>query len=192
MTWIFNKKIEYTRPLEKSLLTKLKERGNAVILDTETISKGGFVEIIEIAILRWTATPELIASYKLNPTFHTKRVHQTALAWPDVAQQIESALNNKVILAYNAPFDRRAIEAERARWWRVYPDIRKELNWYDVAPLARQILKRRRTPSLTEAVNSLLSDEERKSVDHLIQHRAEDDVLLLAALLNAIEKYLQD
>ena len=109
----FNVKQSYTPALE---LYELNER--ALIIDTETVGTGPTIEIIELAIgdVAGNIIFESLVRPVLNrlppPSKHT-RFDRTAFAdapyWTDIWPTIEATVKRKLLVAYNASFDRRAL-----------------------------------------------------------------------------------
>ncbi|MDT5121093.1 MAG: hypothetical protein QOC96_575 [Acidobacteriota bacterium] len=115
----FNVKQSYTPALE---LYELNER--ALIIDTETVGTGPTIEIIELAIgdvaghiiFESLVRPVL---NRLPPLSKHARFDRTAFAdapyWTDIWPTIEATVKRKLLVAYNASFDRRALAVMTSR-----------------------------------------------------------------------------
>lgn len=99
--------------------------GKAVILDTETASMGG--PIVEIAVLDAESGQTLLNTL-VNPQTQidpaAQAVHGISDAevtapgvplWPEVYRQLAEVTDGRIILAYNASYDRGVIEDDCAR-----------------------------------------------------------------------------
>jgi DNA polymerase-3 subunit epsilon len=99
--------------------------GNAVILDTETVSMAG--SICEIAVVDAASGVTLLDTLvnpqtPIDPAAHA--VHGISddevsapgvPLWPEVYRQLADVTNGRIILAYNASYDRGVIEDDCAR-----------------------------------------------------------------------------
>jgi DNA polymerase III epsilon subunit-like protein len=116
---LYNVKQSYTPPLE---LHELNER--SLIVDTETVGAGPTIEVIEIAI--GDVSGKIIFESLVRPVYnrlppsskHQRFDHQAftdAPYWTDIWPSISELISNKLLIAYNANFDRRALAAMAAR-----------------------------------------------------------------------------
>lgn len=119
----YNTRLFYTPALEPH---EFNDR--ALILDTETIGSGPHAEVIEVALgdTRGRVLYESLVRPVFNPLpplYKHKRFVQAGFAdapeWPDVWPQISALINNKLLIAYNAAFDRR-LETGHSQLSRVY------------------------------------------------------------------------
>jgi len=136
---LYNSKLLYTPALEPY---ELNDR--ALLIDTETVGAGPSVEIIEIAL--GDASGRIVFESLVRPVFNTlppPSRHQrfdaadfaAAPEWPAVWPQVSELIDGKLLVAYNAAFDRRALAATCARYRLTTP----ERGWR----CAMQLVKRR-------------------------------------------------
>lgn len=136
---LFNSKLLYTPPLEPF---ELNER--ALLIDTETVGAGPSVEIIEIAL--GDTSGRIVFESLVRPVFNNlppPSRHQrfdaaefaTAPDWPSVWPRVSELIEGKLLVAYNAAFDRRALAATCSR----YRLTTREHGWR----CAMQLVKRR-------------------------------------------------
>ena len=115
----YNIKQGYTPALE---LHELNE--SALIVDTETVGAGPTIEVIEIAI--GDVSGKIVFESLVKPVYnrlppsskHQRFDHQAftdAPYWIDIWPRISELISNKLLIAYNANFDRRALAAMAAR-----------------------------------------------------------------------------
>ncbi len=147
----FNVKQFYTPCLE---LYELNER--ALVIDTETVGAGPTVEIIEIAF--GDLSGEIIYQSLVQPTFNAlpppskhHRFERSELTgapcWKEVWPQVNALVSGRLLVAYNAAFDRRALAAECSR----YHQASAERGWRCAMQLVKKMLGTRRSPTLSEA-----------------------------------------
>ena len=147
----FNIKQLYTPQLE---LYEFNER--ALIVDTETVGAGPTVEIIELAI--GNTEGEIIYETLVQPVFNAlpplskhQRFSRAELKdapfWKEIWPQVSSVIDGRLLVAYNAAFDRRAFAAECSR----YHQSSTERGWRCAMQLVKRTLGTRRSPTLTEA-----------------------------------------
>lgn len=175
----YDKQQLYTPALEPY---ELNER--ALIVDTETVGTGPLLEVIEIAVgnLSGEILYESVAQPIYNPLPKPSAHHRfavtefaTAPTWPEVWSEVTQLLENKVIIAYNAMFDRRALAATCARHRLEIP----ERGWRCAMQYVKNLLGVRKSPSLAEACAAFGLPGG--------THRAADDVRATAALLRATQ-----
>lgn len=122
----FNVKQLYTPSLE---LYELNER--ALIIDTETVGAGPTIEIIEIAL--GDVVGNILFESLVRPVFNRLpvpskhvRFDRTAFAnapyWIDIWPRVAELIDRKLLIAYNAGFDRRALAAMAARHTQTSPE----------------------------------------------------------------------
>src|SRR5215210_9371024 len=115
----FNTKQLYTPALE---IYELNER--ALIIDTETVGAGPTVEIIEIAL--GDTNGQIIYETLVQPVFNalpppSKHLRfdtaelRSAPQWTDIWPAVSSLIQGRLLVAYNAAFDRRAPAATSSR-----------------------------------------------------------------------------
>jgi DNA polymerase III subunit epsilon len=128
----------------------------ALIVDTETVGSGPQVEVIEIAV--GDAGGGILFETLVSPTFNPlpppSKHHRferaefaAAPLWPEVWPRLAELFDGKLLVAYNAPFDRRALSATCSRYGR----RTTERGWRCALPLVRRALGARRSPTLEEA-----------------------------------------
>src|SRR4051812_19379545 len=116
---LYNARQPYTPALEPCELNQ-----RALIIDTETVGAGSSVEVVEIALGDRSGT--IIYHSLVRPVFN--RLPRTARGqrfdraefdaapdWPEVWAVLAPLVDNKLLIAYNAAFDRRALSAARER-----------------------------------------------------------------------------
>ena len=147
----FNTKQLYTPALE---LHELNER--ALLIDTETVGSGPEVEIIEIAL--GDAAGNIIYESLVHPVFNAlpplgkhARFDRAALAaapaWTDIWPEVSALINGRLLVAYNAAFDRRALAATRSRYQHDAP----ERGWRCAMRLTQRVVGIKKSLTLTEA-----------------------------------------
>ncbi len=147
----YNIKQLYTPPLE---IYEFNER--ALIIDTETIGSGPTVEIIEIAI--GDVAGNVVYETLVHPTFHPlpmpSKIHRfgksefiNAPYWTDIWPKISSLIDGKLLVAYNAAFDRRALAATCFR----HQQTSSERGWRCALQLVKKAMGIRKSPTLNEA-----------------------------------------
>jgi DNA polymerase III subunit epsilon len=116
---LYNVKQSYTPALE---LHELNQR--ALVIDTETVGSGQTIEVIEIAI--GNVSGDILLESLVRPVFNRlpspskhhrfdQKEFTSAPYWTDIWPKIAELINNKLLIAYNANFDRRALSAMAAR-----------------------------------------------------------------------------
>ncbi|HEX8137986.1 MAG TPA: 3'-5' exonuclease [Pyrinomonadaceae bacterium] len=147
----FNVKQLYTPQLE---IYELNDR--ALVIDTETVGAGPTVEIIEIAL--GDMNGEIIYESLVRPTFNAlpppSKHHrfdraelEGAPRWEEIWPQLDGQVAGRLLIAYNAAFDRRAFAAECSR----YHQASTERGWRCAMLLVKRMLGTRRSPTLGEA-----------------------------------------
>ncbi len=174
----FNTKQLYTPALA---IYEFNER--SLIVDTETVGAGPTTEIVEIAF--GDVSGEIVFQSLVRPTFNPlpRASRQTrfdmselesAPYWTDVWQQVSELVHNRLLIAYNAGFDRRAMAAACAR----LGQHTEERGWRCAMQLVKQVAGVKRSLTLAEAcaLYGLPGGT----------HRAAADVLATYQLLNAM------
>lgn len=147
----FNLKQSYTPALE---LYELNER--ALIIDTETIGSGPTIEIIELAV--GDVAGNILYESLVRPLFNRlpplskhARFDRTALIdapdWVNVWREVAALINSKLLIAYNASFDRRALAAMLSRHAQSSP----ERGWRCAMQLVKKRIGARKSLTLSEA-----------------------------------------
>lgn len=117
---LYNTKQTYTPALEPYEFDR-----HALIIDTETVGAGPFVEVIEVAL--GDSEGRIIYESVVRPVYNplpppSKHLRfagaelEGAPEWPDVWPELARRIDGKLLVAYNAAFDRRALAATRSRY----------------------------------------------------------------------------
>jgi DNA polymerase-3 subunit epsilon len=112
---IYNSKQLYTPALEPYEFAE-----PALLIDTETVGTGPLVEIIEIAI--GSTAGEILFETLVQPIYNPlpprskhrrfeKDEFTHAPLWTEVWPELSRWIDGRLLIAYNAPFDRRAVAA---------------------------------------------------------------------------------
>lgn len=147
----YNIKQLYTPALEIHELN-----GRALIMDTETIGAGPTIEIIEIAFADHTG--RIIYESLVQPVFNAlpalskhQRFDRVELAsapyWTNIWPDISALIEGKLLVAYNAAFDRRALAATRFRYQHGAP----ERGWRCAMQLVKKSIGTKRSLTLEQA-----------------------------------------
>jgi len=147
----YNTKQFYTPALERS---EFNER--ALIIDTETVGAGPLIEIIELAL--GDTGGQIIYQTIVQPVFNPlprpakhQRFARSEFAdaplWSAVWPEVSSLIDNKLLIAYNAAFDRRALTATCSRYGQVSP----ERGWRCAMQLVKQATGTKKSITLEEA-----------------------------------------
>lgn len=147
----YNIKQLYTPALE---IHELNER--ALIVDTETVGAGPTIEVIEIALADYTGRiiyeslvrPEFNALPPLSKHQRFDRAElERAPYWTDIWPAVSSLIEGKLLIAYNAAFDRRALAATRSRYQHDAP----ERGWRCAMQLVKKSIGTKRSLTLEQA-----------------------------------------
>ncbi len=179
---LYNVRQSYTPALE---LYEFDER--SLIVDTETVGAGAEVEIVEIAL--GDCEGRIVYHSLVRPVFNRlprstkgqrfgRAEFEGAPYWDEVWMSVAPRIDNKLLIAYNAPFDCRALTAERARHRQASP----ERGWRCAMQLVKRIVGTKKNLTLSEAC-ALYGLEAGN-------HRADKDVLATSRLLKALEARL--
>jgi DNA polymerase-3 subunit epsilon len=147
----FNIKQLYTPALE---LYELNER--ALIVDTETVGAGASIEIIEIAF--GDVSGRIVFESLVRPVYNRlpppskhQRFDAAAFArapyWTDIWPDISALVEGRLLIAYNAAFDRRAFAANCFRHQQSSP----ERGWRCAMQLVKKTVRTRKSLTLEEA-----------------------------------------
>ncbi len=148
---LYNTKQSYTPALERYEFNQ-----HALIIDTETVGAGPLTEIVEIAI--GDTSGNILYHTLVQPIFNrlprvskdqrfAKAEFAAAPEWVTIWPRINTLVDQKLLIAYNAAFDRRAMAAMCARYRHTSP----ERGWRCAMQLVRQALGTRRSLTLREA-----------------------------------------
>ncbi|MCP4657301.1 MAG: type I-E CRISPR-associated endoribonuclease Cas2 [bacterium] len=135
----------------------ISARPDWVVLDTETTGKGRDDDVVEIAVVgsKGDVVLETLVrpDRKISPG--AARVHgltdkelRDAPAFPEVCDKVRQVVANKLVVAYNAPFDRRILRGDCGRhggpeitaWW--YCALERYQQWRDLRPTLHQACER--------------------------------------------------
>ena len=175
---LYNARQSYTPALEPY---ELNER--ALIIDTETVGAGPSVEVVEIAL--GDCSGEIVYHSLVRPVFnHLPRSSKeqrfgraefdAAPDWPEVWAAVAPLVDNKLLVAYNAAFDRRALSAVRERHRQPAP----ERGWRCAMQLVKRVARTKKNLTLSEACAFYGLEGG--------NHRADVDVLATWRLLNRL------
>lgn len=180
----FNTKQLYTPALA---IYEFNER--SLIVDTETVGAGSTVEIIEIAF--GDSRGEIVFQSLVQPVFNAlprpsnqSRFDQGELRrapyWSDIWPRIAELVRDRLLIAYNAGFDRRALAAACDR----HQHHTEERGWRCAMQLVKQVAGVKRSLPLADAcaLYGLPGGT----------HRAAADVQATYRLLNALKNSVRD
>ena len=147
----YNTRLLYTPALEPH---EFNDR--ALILDTETIGSGPLTEIVEVAL--GDTNGNILYQTLVRPIFNPlppqskhKRFARAEFAeapgWPEVWPHLRALIDNKLLVAYNAAFDRRALAATCSR----YRIVSTERGWRCAMQLVKMVIGTRKSVTLGEA-----------------------------------------
>src|ERR1044071_285432 len=174
----YNVKQSYTPALE---LHELNER--ALVIDTETVGSGPTIDIIEIAIC--DVLGNILFESLVHPIFNrlppsskhvrfNRAAFEDAPYWIDIWPTIAALIDRKLLVAYNAGFDRRAMAAMLSRQALTSP----ERGWRCAMQLVRKEIGARKSLTLNEACAHFGLEGG--------NHRAARDVQATCCLLEAL------
>ena len=180
----FNSKQLYTPALE---IYEFNER--SLIVDTETVGSGATVEIVEIAFgdCEGRIVFESLVHPVFNPLPRASRQSpfnleelERAPYWTDIWPQVSELVNNRLLIAYNAGFDRRAVAAACDR----HQQQTEERGWRCAMQLVKQVAGVKKSLPLAEAcaLYGLPGGT----------HRAAADVSATYHLLNALKNSVRE
>lgn len=179
----FNTKQLYTPALA---IYEFNER--SLIVDTETVGAGSTVEIVEIAfgdslgeiVFQSLVRPVFNSSPRANAKSRFEREElESAPYWTDIWPQVSEVVDNQLLIAYNAGFDRRALAAACTR----HHQHTQERGWRCAMQLVKQVAGVKKSLPLAEAcaLYGLPGGT----------HRAAADVRATYKLLNALKNSMQ-
>lgn len=145
-----------TKQLYTPALAIYEFNDRALIVDTETVGAGATTEIIEIAF--GDARGEIVFQSLVRPVFNTSprlskesRFDKAELAgapyWTDIWPQVAELVRNRLLIAYNAGFDRRALAASCER----HNQTTEERGWRCAMQLVKQVAGVKKSLPLAEA-----------------------------------------
>jgi DNA polymerase III epsilon subunit-like protein len=148
---LYNARQSYTPALETY---ELNER--ALIIDTETVGAGPSVELVEIAL--GDCAGRIVYHSLVRPVFggaprasreqrFGRDEFDAAPDWTEVWAAVAPLVDNKLLVAYNAAFDRRALSAVRERHRQAAP----ERGWRCAMQLAKRAIGTKKNLTLSEA-----------------------------------------
>jgi DNA polymerase III epsilon subunit-like protein len=175
---LYNVRLPYTPALGPG---EFNER--SLIVDTETVGAGAEVEIVEIALGNYAG--EIVYHSLVRPAFNLpprsskeQRFDAAEFAhapeWPRVWAELAPLIDNKLLIAYNAAFDRRALAAMCAR----HGQRSAERGWRCAMQLVKRAVSTKKNLTLGEAC-ALFGLEGGN-------HRAARDVLATHKLLRTL------
>lgn len=128
----------------------------ALIIDTETTGRSVTSEVIEVALCG--VDGEMVYESLVRPTARVPRaaarIHQLSIemladapTWDRVWMQLEPLVRGRLLIAYNAAFDRRMVELMLARYRLAAPPLR----WRCAMRFIKESARWRKAPTLTVA-----------------------------------------
>lgn len=177
---LYNARQSYTPALDPC---EFNER--SLIIDTETVGAGPSVEVIEIALGDCRGRivyHSLVRPLYNRPPRSTKAQRfgadefADAPEWPEVWARIAPLLDNRLLIAYNAAFDRRALAAMRVR----HRQEATERGWRCAMQLAKSAAGTKKNLTLSEACARYGLEGG--------THRADADVLATYRLLRMLTR----
>lgn len=148
---LYTSKLSYTPALEAHEFNE-----HALVIDTETVGAGPSVEVIELAlgdhdgrVLFHTLVRPVY--HRLPPPSRHRRFEAEDFArapfWADVWPEVAALVGGRLLVAYNAAFDRRALAAMCARHQTEPP----ERGWRCAMQLVKRAAGTRKSLTLSEA-----------------------------------------
>lgn len=184
---LYNRKQSYTPPLEP-----YEFDSRALLIDTETVGSGSAVEIVEIALC--DRDGRLVFDSLVRPLYNplprsTKEQRfeaaefAAAPEWNDIWPELSALIGNRLLVAYNAAFDRRALAATCSR----YRQQSTERGWRCAMPLVKRAAGVRKNLMLGEACRrfGLEGGNHRAACDVLATHRLLDGIISGGSSLSA-------
>lgn len=175
---LYNVRQSYTPPLEPY---EFNER--ALIIDTETVGAGASVEVVEIALCDYGG--RVVFDSLVRPLYN-RLPRQTKVQrfgasefdaapdWTAVWSEVAPLVEGRLLIAYNAAFDRRALSAMCAR----HRQRSGERGWRCAMQFVKRAAGVRRSLALSDAC--ALYEVEGGT------HRAAEDVLATHRLLKCV------
>lgn len=177
---LYNARQSYTPALDPC---EFNER--SLIIDTETVGAGPSVEVVELAL--GDCEGRIVYHSLVRPLYNrlprstreqrfTRAEFDDAPEWAEVWAAVAPLLDNRLLIAYNAAFDRRALAAMRVR-------NRQESNergWRCAMQLVKSRVGTKKNLTLTEACAHYGLEGG--------THRADADVLATYRLLERLTR----
>lgn len=174
--------------------SRLLNRDDVLILDTETTGLRGAIEIVEIGIINTQGT-ELLHRYSLpqdpiepaavatHGLSHSALTQRNARPWPQIHAEVSRLLSQaKQVVIYNAEFDLRALRATARRHNLSLPRLKSHC--------AMKAYARHRNephPRFNDPRWHKLEDAARyEQIPASQQHRAIDDCQMVLSLMRAV------
>lgn len=175
---LYNTQLSYTPALEP-----YEFNDRALVIDTETVGAGNGVEIVEVAL--GDCRGRIVYHSLVRPLFNAmprptkwQRFDLKELAaapdWAEVWAALEPLVTNKLLIAYNASFDRRALAAMRERNRQGSP----ERGWRCAMQMVKRAVGTKKNLTLAQACAHYGLEGG--------NHRAEVDVLATCRLLSRL------
>ena len=176
---LYNVRQSYTPPLEAHEFNP-----HALIIDTETVGTGSSIEVVEVALCDFEGRVLLDSLVRpvYNPPPRSTPAQRfdpaefdAAPDWADVWPQLAALAEGKLLVAYNAAFDRRALAATCSR----YRQQSAERGWRCAMPLVKRAAGVRKNLMLGEACRrfGLEGGNHRAARDVLATHRLLDGII---------------
>lgn len=148
---LYNVRQSYTLPLEP-----YEFNPRSLVIDTETVGSGAEVEIVEVAVCDFDG--RLVFDTLVRPLYNAlprsskeqrfeRAEFDEAPYWTDVWPTLSALVDNKLLIAYNAAFDRRAVAATCAR----HRQRPTEGGWRCAMQLAKRVCGTKKSLTLSEA-----------------------------------------
>jgi DNA polymerase-3 subunit epsilon len=177
---LYNARQSYTPALDPC---EFNER--SLIIDTETVGAGPSVEVVEVAL--GDCRGRIVYHTLVRPLYNrlpratkaqrfTREEFADAPEWSEVWGALSQLLDNRLLIAYNAAFDRRALAAMRVR----NRQESTERGWRCAMQLAKTRVGAKKNLTLSEAC-----------AHYGLQggtHRADADVLATYRLLERLTR----
>jgi len=182
------------------LLDKLKDIARFedwIVLDTETTGLKRPCEIIDIAVIEHTG--EILLDTLIKPrqpispfitdlTGIDNEMVANAPTWPDVKAQILQLIKGRVVLTYNAVFDRHMLHCSDDMWGLPQTDYKADATWFCVMEAYAELHgqwndyhRNYRWQKLTDAMNQ-------QGLEISNAHRALGDTLMTWQLVDWITR----
>jgi DNA polymerase III subunit epsilon len=171
---LYNVRQSYTPALEAHEFNP-----HALIIDTETVGTGSSIEVVEVALCDFEG--RVILDSLVRPVYNPpprstpaqrfdSAEFDAAPDWTDVWPALAALAGNKLLVAYNAAFDRRALAATCAR--NRLPATAGR-GWRCAMQLAKRVLGAKKNLLLSEACArfGLEAGSHRAAADVLATHR---------------------
>lgn len=170
---LYNARLPYTPALEA-----YEFDDQALLIDTETVGASSEIEVVEVAL--GDRHGRIVYHSLVRPLFNKlprstrpqrfdRAEFEAAPDWPEVWAALEPLVRNKLLIAYNAAFDRRALAAMRER----HRQPSAERGWRCAMQLVKRTAGTRKNLTLSEAcaLYGLEGGNHRADVDVLATYR---------------------